>query len=119
MKLTVAGTLQKTESSTLKFAKGGEVINKSILHKPLPYVAAINLFDGYWISNSETITLGSELLLKLFQSLAVESFIKTPKSVPKYSVSKLSNSFKTTVFAGTFGRVPLILFHELPPSSEK
>ena len=36
VKLTVAGTLQKTESSTLKLASGGDVINKSILHNPLP-----------------------------------------------------------------------------------
>ena len=65
VKLTVAGTLQNTESSKLKFAIGGEVINKSILHKPLPYVPAINLLDEYWISKSETITFGKELLLKL------------------------------------------------------
>ena len=115
----MAGILQKTESSTLKLASGGEVINKSIFQSPLPYVAAINLFDGYWISNSETITLGSELLLKLFQSFVVESLIKTPRSVPKYIVSKLSISFSTIVLAGTLGRVPLILDHEEPPLSEK
>ena len=33
--------LQNTESEAKKFAEGGDVIWRFILHKPLPYVAAI------------------------------------------------------------------------------
>ena len=60
VKLTVAGTLQNIESLTVKLATGGDVISKSILQRPLPNVAANNLFEGYWISSSLTITLGKE-----------------------------------------------------------
>ena len=45
--------------------------------------------------------------------------VKTPKSVPIYKVSKLSNSFIIKQLAGTFGSVPLILFQVFPPLSEK
>ena len=98
--------LQNTESEAKKFAEGGDVIWRSILHKPLPYVAAINLFDWYCISSSDTITFGKLALLKFDQSVAVLSLINTPRSVPIYKVSVPLFSSSTIVLIGIFGKVP-------------